>query len=142
MNMTIIIDRHSSFLRPAMSASARQALVPHEHSHGPLRDSVGTPAPSRTQQMLHGPLLPTLLRLATPNIIGLFAMTVVIGYDGYVLGRLGADALAGIALVFPLSMLMMQMSGGGIGGAVTAAVARALGAGGTKTPAAWRNSRC
>ena len=68
--------------------------------------------------MLHAPLLPTLLRLATPNVIGLFAMTVVIGYDGYILGRLGADALAGIALVFPLSMLMMQMSGGGIGGAV------------------------
>ena len=79
--------------------------------------------------MLHGPVLPTLLRLATPNVIGLFAMTVVIGYDGYILGKLGADALAGIALVFPLSMLMMQMSGGGIGGAVTAAVARALGAG-------------
>ena len=91
--------------------------------------SAGKPAASRTQQMLHGPLLPTLLRLATPNIVGLFAMTVVIGYDGYILGRLGADALAGIALVFPLSMLMMQMSGGGIGGAVTAAVARALGAG-------------
>ena len=88
-----------------------------------------SPATSRTQQMLHGPLLPTLLRLATPNVIGLFAMTVVIGYDGYILGKLGADALAGIALVFPLSMLMMQMSGGGIGGAVTAAVARALGAG-------------
>jgi putative MATE family efflux protein len=79
--------------------------------------------------MLHGPLLPTLLRLATPNVVGLFAMTVVIGYDGYILGRLGADALAGIALVFPLSMLMLQLSGGGIGGAVTAAVARALGGG-------------
>jgi putative MATE family efflux protein len=91
--------------------------------------SAAAPAASRTQRMLHGPLLPTLLRLATPNIVGLFAMTIVIGYDGYVLGRLGADALAGIALVFPLSMLMMQMSGGGIGGAVTAAVARALGAG-------------
>ena len=32
-------------------------------------------------------------------------------------------------LVFPLSMLMLQMSAGGIGGASTAAVARALGAG-------------
>ena len=87
------------------------------------------PGLSRTHQMLHGPLLPTLLRLATPNVIGLFAMTIIIGYDGYILGRLGADALAGVALVFPLSMLMLQMSGGGIGGAVTAAVARALGAG-------------
>lgn len=86
-------------------------------------------ATSRTQQMLQAPLLPTLLRLAAPNVVGLFAMTLVIGYDGYVLGRLGADALAGIALVFPLSMLMLQMSAGGIGGAATAAVARALGAG-------------
>jgi putative MATE family efflux protein len=87
------------------------------------------PAPDRVQQMLHAPLLATLFRLATPNVMGLFAMTIVIGYDGYILGRVGADALAGIALVFPLSMLMLQMSAGGIGGATTAAVARALGAG-------------
>jgi putative MATE family efflux protein len=84
---------------------------------------------SRVQQMLHAPLLPTLMRLATPNVMGLFAMTIVIGYDGYILGRLGPDALAGIALVLPLAMLMGQMSAGGIGGATTAAVARALGAG-------------
>ncbi|MDG5975817.1 mate efflux family protein [Hydrogenophaga taeniospiralis CCUG 15921] len=88
-----------------------------------------TIAQARVQQMLHAPLLPTLLRLATPNVMGLFATTIVIGYDGYILGRLGPDALAGIALVFPLSMLMLQMSAGGIGGATTAAVARALGAG-------------
>lgn len=86
-------------------------------------------AQSRVQQMLHAPLLSTLFRLATPNVMGLFAATIVIGYDGYILGRVGADALAGIALVFPLSMLMLQMSAGGIGGATTAAVARALGAG-------------
>lgn len=86
-------------------------------------------AQSRVQQMLHAPLLPTLFRLATPNVMGLFATTIVIGYDGYILGLVGADALAGIALVFPLSMLMLQMSAGGIGGATTAAVARALGAG-------------
>jgi putative MATE family efflux protein len=84
---------------------------------------------ARTRQMLTAPLLPTLLRLATPNVIGLFATTMMIGYDGYILGRLGANALAGVALVFPLSMLMLQMSAGGIGGATTAAVARALGAG-------------
>ncbi len=89
-------------------------------------DSAMTP---RTRQMLQAPLLPTLFRLATPNVIGLFAMTIVIGYDGFILGMLGPDALAGIALVFPLSMLMLQMSAGGIGGAATAAVARALGAG-------------
>lgn len=91
--------------------------------------AAGSPATQRTQQMLQAPLLPTLLRLATPNVIGLFAMTVQIGYDGYILGRLGHEALAGVALVLPLSMLMVQMSAGGIGGATTAAVARALGAG-------------
>lgn len=83
----------------------------------------------RARDLLQAPLLPVLFRLATPNVIGLFATTIVIGYDGYILGRLGADALAGVALVFPLSMLMLQMSAGGIGGAVTAAVARALGGG-------------
>jgi putative MATE family efflux protein len=89
------------------------------------RPAAGDPV----DRMLHGPLLPTLLRLATPNIVGLFAMTLVIGYDGFILGRLGSSALAGVALVLPLSMLMLQMSAGGIGGATTAAVARALGAG-------------
>ena len=82
-----------------------------------------------TLRMLHGPVLATLLRLATPNILGLFATTLVIGYDGFIVGRLGADALAGVALVLPLAMLMLQMSAGGLGGATTAAVARALGAG-------------
>ncbi len=95
----------------------------------PVRTPHTHPAQARVQEMLHAPLLPTLFRLATPNVMGLFAMTIVIGYDGYILGRVGADALAGIALVFPLSMLMLQMSAGGIGGATTAAVARALGAG-------------
>jgi putative MATE family efflux protein len=91
--------------------------------------AAGDAASLRLQQMLHAPVMPTLMRLATPNIIGLFAMTVVIGYDGFILGRLGADALAGVALVLPISMLMLQMSAGGIGGATTAAVARALGGG-------------
>jgi len=86
-------------------------------------------APAATQRMLAGPVLPTLLRLATPNVIGLFAATVVIGYDGYIVGKLGADALAGVAIVLPLAMLMLQMSAGSLGGSTTAAVARALGAG-------------
>lgn len=81
-----------------------------------------------TQRMLRGPIVPTLLRLATPNVLGLFANTIVIGFDGYIVGRLGADALAGVAIVLPLAMLMLQMSAGGLGGSTTAVVARALGA--------------
>ena len=98
-------------------------------SDGAPSGSGDAAAAGRTRELLHAPLLPTLLRLATPNVIGLFATTVVIGYDGYILGRLGADALAGVALMFPLSMLMLQMSNGGMGGAVASAVARALGGG-------------
>lgn len=82
-----------------------------------------------TQRMLRGPVFPTLLRLATPNVLGLFANTVVIGFDGYIVGRLGADALAGVAIVLPLAMLMLHMSAGSLGGSTTAVVARALGAG-------------
>ncbi|TFY97728.1 MATE family efflux transporter [Ramlibacter humi] len=82
-----------------------------------------------TQRMLHGAVVPTLMRLSTPNVVGLFASTVVIGYDGFILGRLGSEALAGVALVLPLAMLMLQMSAGGMGAATTGAVARALGAG-------------
>ncbi len=77
------------------------ALEPHDTACPEASAPALSLAPLRTQQMLHGPLLPTLLRLATPNVVGLFAMTIFIGYDGYILGRLGADALAGFALVLP-----------------------------------------
>jgi putative MATE family efflux protein len=41
--------------------------------------------------------------------------------------RLGTDALAGMALVFPCVMLMQMISAGSLGGAISSAVARALG---------------
>ncbi len=86
------------------------------------------PASAATQRMLRGPMLPTLLRLAAPNVLGLFANTIVIGFDGFIVGRLGPEALAGVAVVLPLAMLMLQMSAGGLGGSTTALVARSLGA--------------
>jgi putative MATE family efflux protein len=49
--------------------------------------------------------------------------------EAYYIGWLGPDALAGVSLVFPLIMLMQTMSAGGMGGGVSSAVARALGAG-------------
>lgn len=94
-----------------------------------LPASAASASSAATQRMLRGPVLPTLLRLATPNVLGLFANTVVIGFDGYIVGRLGSEALAGVAVVLPLAMLMLQMSAGGLGGSTTAVVARSLGAG-------------
>ena len=82
----------------------------------------------RTQALLHGRILPTILRLSTPNVLGLAASTAIIAWDGYIIGLLGSEALAGAALVFPISMLMLQMSNGALGGSINAVIARALGA--------------
>src|SRR2546425_11400099 len=49
--------------------------------------------------------------------------------ETYFVGKLGTDALAGVALVFPALMLMQMMSAGAMGGGISAAIARALGAG-------------
>jgi putative MATE family efflux protein len=49
--------------------------------------------------------------------------------ETYFVGKLGTDALAGVARVFPAFMLMQMMSAGAMGGGISAAIARALGAG-------------
>ncbi len=49
--------------------------------------------------------------------------------DAWFIGKLGTEGLAGVALVFPLLILMQMMSAGAMGGGVSSAVARALGAG-------------
>ncbi len=94
---------------------------------------------SKPPDLLAGPIVPTLVRLASPNVLGLFAQTLTIAYDGYIVARLGIDALAAVALVFPLSMLMVQLSRAAMGGGVAAAVARMLGAGDRQraTAVAW-----
>jgi putative MATE family efflux protein len=45
------------------------------------------------------------------------------------IGRLGTEPLAAIALVFPFAMLTQMMSAGAMGGGVSSAISRALGAG-------------
>jgi putative MATE family efflux protein len=84
---------------------------------------------ARTAAILHGPIVPTLLRLGLPTLLVLIVQTMVGVIEAYFVGFLGTDALAGVALVFPVLMLMQMMSNGGIGGGVAAASARALGAG-------------
>lgn len=79
--------------------------------------------------VLDGPVIPTLLRLAAPTVVVLVVQTLVGVLETYFIGFLGTQALAGAALVFPILMLMQMTSNGGIGGGVSSAVARALGAG-------------
>jgi len=94
-------------------------------SHSVSERSVAT----GTRLLLEGPVVPTLLRLAAPNVLVMVLQAAVSTMDGVFVGWLGADALAGVSLVFPLVMLMQTMSAGGMGGGVASAVARALGAG-------------
>ena len=82
-----------------------------------------------TTRLLEGPIARTLLRLAAPNVVMLVAQVAISILEAYYVGWLGADALAGVSVTFPLVMLMQTMSAGGMGGGVAAAVARALGAG-------------
>src|ERR1700750_536364 len=79
--------------------------------------------------ILGGSILPTLLKLALPTIVVLLAQTAVNIAAAYYVGFLGTDGLAGVAMVFPVFMLMTMMSNGGVGSGVASAVARAVGAG-------------
>src|SRR5947207_5926572 len=79
--------------------------------------------------LLTSPILPTLLRLTLPNSIAMFGTALVAVAETSYTGRLGVEPLAGIALVFPFVMLTQMMSAGAMGGGVSSAVSRALGAG-------------
>ncbi len=82
----------------------------------------------RTHQMLHGRIIPTLLRLAWPNILVMLAQASTGLIETWFVSRLGTDALAGMALVFPGFMMMQMLSAGAMGGGISSAIARALGA--------------
>ena len=79
--------------------------------------------------LLTAPIGPALLRLAGPTTAVMALQIFVAMADIWFMGRLGTDALAGIALVFPFMALMVNNANGGIGGGVASALARALGAG-------------
>ena len=79
--------------------------------------------------MLAGPILPVLVRLALPNMGAMVAGSVAAIAETAYVGRLGVPALAGMAVVFPFIMLQGMLSAGSMGSGVSAAIARALGAG-------------
>ena len=83
---------------------------------------------SRTARLLDGAIMPTLLRLAWPNVLVMLAQSATGLIETYWVAKLGTDALAGMALVFPGVMLMQMISGGAMGGGIASAIARALGA--------------
>ncbi len=84
---------------------------------------------ARTRVLLDAPVLPVLLRLAWPNVLIMMAQSSTGLIEMWFVARLGIDALTGMALVLPVLILMQNMSQGAMGGGISSAVARALGAG-------------
>ncbi|MBS0526431.1 MAG: MATE family efflux transporter [Proteobacteria bacterium] len=87
-----------------------------------------TPA-DRRQTMLAGPIVPTILTLAAPNVVNVAMQSLVSISDSWFVAQLGLIDLAALALVFPAQMALGQMSAGAMGGGISSSVARALGGG-------------
>ena len=83
----------------------------------------------RTQRLLEAPIGRTILRLAMPNVVVMVVQASIGLIETYFVGKLGTDALAGMALVFPILMLFQMVSAGAMGGGILSAIARALGSG-------------
>jgi putative MATE family efflux protein len=84
---------------------------------------------ARTQRILEAPVLPLLLSLAAPNIGEAMARITFLTADALFVSWLGSDALAGVAVVFPLFLVLQTATASGIGSGVSSAIGRALGAG-------------
>lgn len=82
--------------------------------------------------LLTAPIGRSLLRLAGPTTALMVMQIFVAIAETWFVGRLGRDALAGFALIFPFLALMLNVANGGMGGGVASAMARALGAGRTE----------
>lgn len=108
---------------PQSPQTTSQSIAP------PPADTAKAVAAARRAAMLTGPIVPLLLTLALPTVVVLAVQTLVGVAETYFVSFLGTDAIAGVALVFPVLMLMQMMSNGGIGGGVASSIARATGAG-------------
>lgn len=107
-----------------MSTRRATAAEPAEQD----RNEDEAPA-SGKRALADGPVVSTMLKLAAPTTLVLVAQALVGTAETWYVSFLGKDALAGVALVFPILMLMTMMSNGGIGSGIASAVARAVGAG-------------
>ena len=115
---------------PTRSLAPQYAVDPlaHHLTHPPTANTRST-GPAAPNPLVTAPILPTLLRFALPNMAAMLATALAtVAETGYV-GSLGTAALAGMALAFPMVMLQQMMSAGAMGGGVSSAVSRALGAG-------------
>jgi putative MATE family efflux protein len=69
------------------------------------------------------------LRLAVPTTLVMVLATATNVLYTFFVSRLGAEAIAAVSLVFPISLLASTAMTGGLGGGAASGIARALGAG-------------
>ncbi len=99
----------------------------------PQAIAAANPAPlpemnPRTRMLLQAPIVPTLVKLAWPNLLVMLAQASTGLIETWWVSHLGTDALTGMAVVFPGFMMMQMLSAGAMGGGISSAIARALGA--------------
>ncbi len=79
---------------------------------------------SRTQRILEAPVLPLLLSLAAPTIGEAAARITFLTAAAVFVSWLGSDALAGVAVVFPLFLILKTATASGFGSGVSSALER------------------
>jgi putative MATE family efflux protein len=79
-------------------------------------------------ELLALPPMRAVLQLATPTTFVMFVGTATNVFYTYYVSRLGAEAIAAVSLVFPVTLLISIAMTGGLGSGVSSAIARALGA--------------
>ena len=111
----------SRFERRASTSDIQTAPQPAAPRHLPMPRQTSNP-------LLTAPVLGTLVRLSLPNMVAMLATALVTIAETAYVGLLGIPPLAGMALVFPMVMLQQMMSAGAMGGGVSSAISRAIGA--------------
>ncbi|MCA6117849.1 hypothetical protein J6524_23660 [Bradyrhizobium sp. WSM 1738] len=93
--------------------------------------AVAAPKPQNTniRRSLEGSIPAVLLSFAAPSFVQILVQNAVAAIEIFFLSRLGIDALAGISVVAPLVTLFVAVTTIAMGGAISSAVAQALGAG-------------
>jgi putative MATE family efflux protein len=97
-------------------AKAEIVTSPSAASGGPL--ALLEQSPMRAIVALAAPTTGVMLIATTSNVL-----------HTYFVSRLGADAIAAVSLVFPISLIMITLIGGGLGTGISSGIARALGGG-------------
>jgi putative MATE family efflux protein len=114
-------------LDPPQAIMAKSEPSKSEPSKSESTKSQSSELNPRTHALLHGPIVPTLLRMAWPNVLVMLAQASTGLIETWWVSHLGTAALTGMAVVFPGFMMMQMLSAGAMGGGISSAIARALG---------------